>query len=986
MESQSETTQIMSALKILVLKTREYDLWSMRMEQYLTFTDHAFWEVIVNRDLVSSVASANAEGEVILLENVGHQGIKGIEIEMLQQECTSEHIYYNCLGCSRWDSQISVIDKTGLGYDGQMNKSNLNDIHVNESEVLNNVFDSYESDGDDNQVNDRFKKDNSVFKSKVSETITSVPKIETNAFKTSKDGLEKPKTVRSSALLIEEWESDSKDEHVFEPKEVKKIVKPSLEKIKFVNARNTTVENENKAKNLGSSVRVPGERLLIQRKLDQFRTIQQGNQNKLTHPHPKRNFVPAAVLTKSRQVPVNTAKQSSHRAAASVSAARHVNTAASRPSVNNATYSYFKAHSPVRRPFNQKLATKTNSFNEKVNTAKVNNVTTAGPKAVVSVAKGNKNNVVKHMTGNKSYLTDYQEIDGGFVVFGGNAKGGGLTCLFAKATLDESNLWHRRLGHINFKTVNKLVRGNIVRCFPSKLFENDHTCVACQKGKQYKASCPKNSEDEVADDAEKKSIEVPRKENGVQDLAKQRRERTQRNEFETMFGQDKDANGNKMFTPVSAARSTYVYLGGSIPVNVATLPNVDLPTDPLRPDLEDTTNFQDTRIFSGAYDDEVNGVKADFNNLELTTIVSPIPTTRIHKDHPKKQIMRDPLLALQTKIMTKTSQEHAMEHLKLEDSDGISILPTTEIFEQLALMGYVSNSDKLTFQKGHFSPQWRFLIHTILYCLSAKKTAWEQFSSNIATALICLATNRTFNFSKMIFDGMVKNLDRRYEQDMEFDFDAAKEVSTAEQVSTASALVTTVSVNISLASPTKRVSTADDITTAETLVYIRRSAAKTKDKGKGIMEESESDMTNTKRQQEQERLSHEAAMRLQEEFDKKRQRIARVHEAAQTFTEDEWENIRSRVEADEKLTQRLQVEERNKYSEVDQAKILLKKSSFDEIKELFEATMRIIKDFVLMESEDDKAVPKLAEAKSSKRDADEELDQGRSKKKKIVKA
>ncbi|GJV74535.1 putative ribonuclease H-like domain-containing protein [Tanacetum coccineum] len=65
---------------------------------------------------------------------------------------------------------------------------------------------------------------------------------------------------------------------------------------------------------------------------------------------------------------------------------------------------------------------------------------------------------------------------------------GGLTCLFVKATIDESNLCHRRLGHINFKTMNKLVRGNLVRGFPSKLFENDHTCVACQKGKQHKAS------------------------------------------------------------------------------------------------------------------------------------------------------------------------------------------------------------------------------------------------------------------------------------------------------------------------------------------------------------------------------------------------------------------------------------------------------------------------------------------------------------------
>nr|GEW89573.1 ribonuclease H-like domain-containing protein [Tanacetum cinerariifolium] len=163
------------------------------------------------------------------------------------------------------DSQISATDKTILGYAG----------HVNESEVLNNVVDSCESDGDDNQVNDRFKKsegyhtvsppcngnymppevdlsfvglDDSLFKSKVSETIISMPKIETNAFKTSKDSLEKPKSVRSSAPNIEDWESASEDKNVFKPKEVKKTIKPSLEKNEFVNARNTIVKNKNKAK------------------------------------------------------------------------------------------------------------------------------------------------------------------------------------------------------------------------------------------------------------------------------------------------------------------------------------------------------------------------------------------------------------------------------------------------------------------------------------------------------------------------------------------------------------------------------------------------------------------------------------------------------------------------------------------------------------------------------------------------------------------
>nr|GEU99999.1 putative ribonuclease H-like domain-containing protein [Tanacetum cinerariifolium] len=70
----------------------------------------------------------------------------------------------------------------------------------------------------------------------------------------------------------------------------------------------------------------------------------------------------------------------------------------------------------------------------------------------------------------------------------------GLTCFFAKATSDEFKLWHRRLGHLNFKTMNKLVKGNLVRGLPSKLFENDQTCVACQKGKHHRAFCKSKKE------------------------------------------------------------------------------------------------------------------------------------------------------------------------------------------------------------------------------------------------------------------------------------------------------------------------------------------------------------------------------------------------------------------------------------------------------------------------------------------------------------
>nr|GFC29943.1 putative ribonuclease H-like domain-containing protein [Tanacetum cinerariifolium] len=64
-----------------------------------------------------------------------------------------------------------------------------------------------------------------------------------------------------------------------------------------------------------------------------------------------------------------------------------------------------------------------------------------------------------------------------------------LTCLVAKAFADENMLWHRRLGHLNFKIMNKLVRRNLVKGLVSKYFENDHTCVVCLKGKHHKASC-----------------------------------------------------------------------------------------------------------------------------------------------------------------------------------------------------------------------------------------------------------------------------------------------------------------------------------------------------------------------------------------------------------------------------------------------------------------------------------------------------------------
>nr|GEY65580.1 putative ribonuclease H-like domain-containing protein [Tanacetum cinerariifolium] len=104
----------------------------------------------------------------------------------------------------------------------------------------------------------------------------------------------------------------------------------------------------------------------------------------------------------------------------------------------------------------------------------------------------------------------------------------------------------------------------------------------------------------------------------------------------------------------------------------------------------------------------------------------------------------------------------ARRNLKLQDEDGISSLPDTKLFENLSLMGYnISQNQKFTFQKGQFSHQWKYLIHTIMQCLSPKSTGFNEFSSNIATALVCHATNGTYHFLKMIFDGLVKNINNK---------------------------------------------------------------------------------------------------------------------------------------------------------------------------------------------------------------------------------
>nr|GEX64154.1 ribonuclease H-like domain-containing protein [Tanacetum cinerariifolium] len=316
-----------------------------------------------------------------------------------------------------------------------------------------------------------------------------------------------------------------------------------------------------------------------------------------------------------------------------------------------------------------------------VNTAS-SKVNTARPKTVLNVVQGNQGNPQQdlkdkgvidsgfsmHMIENISYLTDYEEIefqkrenyvsqmcdkknsvlftDTACVVLSPDFKltdeshvllkvprkdnmysvdlknvvpQGGLTCLFAKATSDESTLWHRRLGY----TQNPLFSSS------SKDSPGDGSKPS---GKEEKKDVkdPENKDNEVP------STEEPR------------------------VNQKKDANVNSTnnINTVSPTDNVAGIEDKVVNENIV----YECADDPNMPELEDISIFEDPS-------EDIFGAEADLNNLESTFQVSLILTTRIHKDHPLKQVIRDLHSAPQTRRMTKSETEHETK----KDERGIVI-------------------------------------------------------------------------------------------------------------------------------------------------------------------------------------------------------------------------------------------------------------------------------------------------------------------------
>nr|GEW91449.1 ribonuclease H-like domain-containing protein [Tanacetum cinerariifolium] len=329
------------------------------------------------------------------------------------------------------------------------------------------------------------------------ETLETVPKpVE------SKPKVVNEPKVWSNAPIIEEYESDSDDEHVTIPS--KELEKPSFA---FVNTVEHVKLNKQKGKSTG---------------LRENRPVW-NNVQKLNH---QNKFVPTAVLTKTGRFLVNAARQNFSRKAASTSTARKVNTA--RPIdnphqtlkgegiVDNGCSRHMtrnKAYLVDYQDFNGGPVTFGGSKGRitgkgKIKTRKLDFEDVYFVKELqhfnlfsVSQICDKKNKVFFTDTECLILSPDFKLLDENQVLlrvprqhnmYSFNLKNiipsGGLACLIAKATVDESTKWHMRLGHVNYKNSNKLVKGNLVTGLPSKIFQNDHTCVACYKGKKHKTS------------------------------------------------------------------------------------------------------------------------------------------------------------------------------------------------------------------------------------------------------------------------------------------------------------------------------------------------------------------------------------------------------------------------------------------------------------------------------------------------------------------
>ncbi|GJW50689.1 ribonuclease H-like domain-containing protein [Tanacetum coccineum] len=537
---------------------------------------------------------------------------------------------------------MSAPDKAGLGYGDQMNKGVLS----YENEVFQSVFVSRTRDIEDSPMNDRYAEGmhavpppmTGIYQSKPSESdarSSDFNSCESNPSEETHESMPEPVVnepkvvsqpkVWSDAPIIEEYESDSEDEHVSPP--TKEQETPSFDfinTVKHVKTFRQTVKEQNTCSQSPKPDKKDCSGLM-------FEKLGLGY-----------GFTKKACFA----VPTN--------------AARKVNTV--KPIVNNARpkAGFHKTLSPFRKPFNRTTTLRTIFSNQKVNTADVKAVsavwgkreTVVKPSVGLSTKSFKRDKAIvdsgcsRHMTGNKAYLTEYQEFNGGLIAFGGSK--GYIT--------GKGKIKTRKL---DFKDV----------CFMKELqhfnlFSVSQMCDKKNSESSYKhALGPKEANHSVAESAQDyfvlpiwssytSTVKSSEAKNEAEALRKEFAQNTEDLLLQAGAARASSTNTvNTASTPVSTVSPS----GG---LSFTDLTNTDQDDSEI-PNLEDSYDNPNDGIFTNAsYDDE--GTVADFTNLETIVNISPIPTSRIHSIHPSNQILRDPKSAVQTRSkVNKSSRAHA---------------------------------------------------------------------------------------------------------------------------------------------------------------------------------------------------------------------------------------------------------------------------------------------------------------------------------------
>nr|GEY05169.1 ribonuclease H-like domain-containing protein [Tanacetum cinerariifolium] len=294
---------------------------------------------------------------------------------------------------------------------------------------------------------------------------------------------------------------------------------------------------------------------------------------------------------------------------------------------------------------------------------------------------------------------------------------GDLTCLFAKATIDESNLWHKRLGHINFKTMNKLVKGNLVRGLPTQVFENDNTCVACKKGKQHRASCSSPTWlfdiDTLTKTMNYQPVTAGNQSNPTANVQEQFDAEKAGEEIEqqyVLFPVWSSGSTNPQNTDGDAAfdekEPKFKGKKHEFEVNVSPSKFEDFSDNSINEDNVAGTLVSAVGQLSPK-NTNVLVLLADFNNLETSITVSPIPTIRVHKDHHVIQIIGDLSSATKTRSMTSAAKDQEPKRVDQALKDPSWIKAMQEKLLQFKMQKVWVLID-LTYGKRAIGTKWVF--------------------------------------------------------------------------------------------------------------------------------------------------------------------------------------------------------------------------------------------------------------------------------------